>query len=198
MPFRVDLFCEDAAHEAFGRAVIERCAVEEETAVTLNVPTARFGIPRLKRELAAFQSVLRNTSGAPDLLVVMVDANDVGVAGRRREVESALDAALFPEVVVAVPDPYVERWFLADPASFRELLGGSPPEGSPRSRVDWKERLVTTLEGAGEIVTQGGAEFADDIVGAMNQAPAGQTVPSLGTFFSDVHAALRRMRLARA
>lgn len=196
MPFRIDLFCEDAAHEAFGRALIERCAVEERSSVTVNVPTARFGIPRLKRELAAFQSVLRRASGAPDLLVVMVDANDVGVPGRRREVAQALDEALFPEVVIAVPDPYVERWFLADPMSFREHFGEAPAVAPPRSRIDWKGQLVKALEEAGEIVTQGGAEFADDIVHVMDLSRAGHAVSSLGTFVADVRAALRRLHLA--
>jgi hypothetical protein len=196
MSFRIDLFCEDAAHEAFGRAFIERCAAEETLSVTLNVPTARFGLPRLKSEIAAFQSVLRRASGVPDLLVVMVDANDVGVPRRKREIEDALDLTLLPEVVIGLPDPYVERWFLADPASFKDHFGEAPQIAPSRARPDWKECLITALETAGEIVMQGGAEFADDIVRVMDLSRASRAVPSLGTFASDLRAALRRMSIA--
>lgn len=56
---RIALFCEDAAHENFGRALILRCAAEIGVPVTLTVPTARFGIPRLKAELAAYLTYIR-------------------------------------------------------------------------------------------------------------------------------------------
>jgi hypothetical protein len=191
MPCRIDLFCEDAAHEAFGRALIERRADEEGLSATLHVPTAKFGIPRLKAELRAFQAVLRRAGGAPDLLVILVDANDVGVAQRRSEVENALDSTLYPHIVVGVPDPYIERWMVADPVSFSARFGVEPDMAPPRSREDWKERLTRALEASGEIVTQGGAEFADDIVSAMDLYRAGQTAPSFRTFLADLASAMR-------
>lgn len=194
MPHHVSLFCEDAAHENFGRAIVERCAREEDVNVALSVPTARFGIPRLQSELRAFQSVLRRTGGTPDLLVVLVDANDVGVPTRKQAVTALLDFSLLPAVVIGVPDPYIERWFVADPASFADSFGEQPQAGPIRSRTDWKDRLVTALEAAGEIVTQGGAEFASEIVSTMDLYRAGQNAPSLDAFLSDLRGALRLFR----
>jgi hypothetical protein len=123
---RIELFCEDAAHESCARALVRRCGDEEQVAVGVHVAAARFGIPRLKRELGAFQAVVRQRAGTPDILVVLIDANRVGVAGRRGEVEDALEPGLFPHVVIGTPDPCVERWLLADPPSFTQLYGREP------------------------------------------------------------------------
>lgn len=168
MGIRLDLFCEDVAHESCVRAVVQRCAREERRTVNLRPASARSGIPRLKRELTAFQRVLRSSAGTPDLLIVMVDANDVGVAARRREVGEALDESLIPASVVAVPDPCVERWLLADPTSFAGLLGAEPETGATDDRESWRRRLVEALDRGGHIVTQGGSEFAEEIVEAMD------------------------------
>lgn len=196
MTCRIALFCEDATHENLGRALILRCATDVGISVTLTVPTARFGIPRLKAELAAYQSVLRRTGGTPDLLVILVDANDLGVNSRKIEVAAALDPTLLPAWVIGVPDPYVERWILADPTSFAELFGRQPEVGPVSDRFTWKARLITALEQSGEIVTQGGAEFAEEIIAAMDLYRAGQAAPSLNLFVSDLVAALRRLKLA--
>lgn len=173
--------------------MIARCAQEEGARVTLNVPTARFGIPRLRAELGAFQSVLKRAAGAPDVLVVMIDANDAGVAARRKEVDAIVDPAVVPTHVCAIPDPYVERWLLADPTSFAQTFGQAPEVGRVRTRKDWKRRLVEALEASGQIVTQGGAEFADEIVSAMDLYRAGQAVPSLDAFVSDLRAVFRQI-----
>lgn len=129
----------------------------------------------------------------PDVLAVLIDANRLGAGERRREVEQAIDASLFPAVAIGIPDPYVERWLLSDPASFTAVFGTAPAmEGlGPRSR--WKEALVDALENSGQIVVQGGAEFAEEIIDAMDLHRAGRNVPSLGAFVTEARAALRRL-----
>jgi hypothetical protein len=124
-----------------------------------------------------------------------VDANDVGVKARKAEVAAALDRTMLPAWVIGVPDPYVERWMLADPSSFAELFGRQPDVNAVKDRYAWKQRLIRALEESGEIVTQGGAEFADEILEAMDLYRAGKSAPSLGQFVSDLRAALRRLRL---
>ena len=161
---RVDLFCEDAAHESWCRALLGRLADEASIEVSIRGGTANLGIPRLKRELRAFSRILEARAGLPDLLVVMIDANDVGPRARRQEIEDAIDLGTFPAAVVGTPDPCVERWFLADPESFSQRFGPVPsiPAGAPGEV--WKDALIQALETAGEIVTGGGAEFAGDVM----------------------------------
>jgi hypothetical protein len=135
---------------------------------------------------------MRNSSGVPDLLVVIADSNEAGPNARQREVEEVIDRSLFPRYIGGAPDPYVERWLLADPVSFAQCFGHQPVLGTPRDRDEWKQRLVKALTDAGEIVTQGGAEFAEDIIDAMDFYRAGQSVPTVQRFADDVRAALRQ------
>jgi hypothetical protein len=188
---RVDLFCEDAAHESFARGLIRRLAVEEAVEVTTQVASARFGIPRLKRELRAYQRLMERKGGLPDLLVVVIDGNLVGVASRRREVEEVIDVSSFPRLVVGVPDPCVERWYLADPPSFAGRFGAVEHVAPGSGCDEWKQELEAALERAGEIVTAGGAEFAEDIVAVMDLYRAGRGERSLRSFADDLRAALK-------
>lgn len=195
MALAIELFCEDAAHEEFGRAIVQRCAVEEGVDVDVTVGTARFGIPRLKTELRARQAVLRRKGGVPDILIVLVDANDVGVTARRHEVEGVIDAALLPACVIGVPDPYVERWYLADPVAFAAQFGVEPDIGAAQGRHGWKLALADALASAGEVLTQGGVEFAPEIVGSMDLYRAGQNAPTLGALTAHLRASLRQLSI---
>jgi hypothetical protein len=194
MAVRVALFCEDSAHESCARALVERIAGELGVAVSIRTATASSGIGRLKHELKAFQSVVSRSAGTPDLLVVLIDANAVGPAVRRAEIEAVLDAAVFPVVVIGTPNPCVERWLLADPVSFAATFGTQPEVGTSQTRHAWKDRLVKALEAGGEIVVQGGAEFAEEIIRPMVLYRAGQADSTIRKFTSDLRAALQRLR----
>lgn len=75
---RVDLFCEDGAHEDCGRALIGRCARDSGVSVATTARSTRAGLPRVKGELRLFQRTISRGGGRlPDLLVVLADANDV-------------------------------------------------------------------------------------------------------------------------
>ncbi|HYM55213.1 MAG TPA: hypothetical protein VES97_07605 [Solirubrobacteraceae bacterium] len=193
MTVRVALFCEDSAHESCARALVERIARDLEVGLSIRTATASSGVGRLKHELRAFQSVVSRSPGTPDLLVVLIDANDVGPAARRAEIKGVLDAAVFPEFVIGTPNPCVERWLLADPVSFAATFGVQPQIGAIRARPAWKNRLVQALEAAGEIVVQGGAEFAEEIIEPMSLYRAGRSDSTIQTFADDVRAALRRL-----
>lgn len=189
---RVDLFCEDGAHEDCGRAIIGRCARDSGVAVTTTARNARAGLPRVKSEFRLFQrTVIRGGGTVPDLLVVLADANDVGTAERRRELEAVIDNAVFPAVVVGTPDPYVERWLLADPVSFAARFGVQPDLRIGSGREAWKTRLEHALGEAGEFVIHGGAEFATEIFDVMDFYGAGHQAPELRTFTDELRAAFR-------
>ncbi len=197
-PFRVDLFCEDGAHEDCGRALIGRCARDTGVTVTTRARSARAGLPRAKSELKLFQRTVNHGGGIlPDLLVVLADANDVGSAGRRRELATVVDSAIFPTVVIGTPDPYVERWLLADPVSFAERFGIEPDVGVGGGREVWKTRLERTLIEAGELVVQGGTEFATEIFDVMDFYRAGHQASGLQTFADDLRSAFRLLVQAR-
>lgn len=193
MTRRVELFCEDSAHESCARALVERIASEVQLSASLHTATASSGVGRLKRELKAFQALAARRSGTPDLLVVLVDANAVGPAARRAEIEEILDTTVFPHHVVGTPDPCVERWLMADPVSFASTFGVQPDIAKTSNRNTWKTRLVETLEAAGQIVVQGGAELSEEIIEPMDFYRAGKSDPTIRAFTDDLRAALRRL-----
>jgi hypothetical protein len=191
---RVELFCEDSAHESCARALVRRIAREAGLDMNIRTGTATAGIPRLRQELRAYQSLISHRAGAPHLLVVLIDANAVGPLARRSEITGLLDDAVFPEVVVGTPNPCVERWLLADPVSFSDTFGVQPKGGRPNTRRAWKQRLIDALEDAGQVVVQSGAEFAEEIVEPMDLYRAGQSDPTIQTFADELRAAFRRIR----
>lgn len=193
MTRRIELFCEDSAHESSARALVKRIARETQIDVSIHTATASSGIPRLKQELRVFQAVIARRSGTPDLLVVLIDANDIGPAGRRSEIESVLDTTVFPGFVIGTPNPCIEQWLLADPTSFSKTFGLQPVVGATNSRRIWKDRLVKALEASGQIVMQGGAEFAEEIIEPMDFYRSGRADPTLQAFTDDLRAALRRL-----
>jgi hypothetical protein len=193
MSRRVELFCEDSAHESCARALVQRIADESAVDVSIRTATASSGIGRLRQELRAFQSLISRRAGTPDLLIVLIDANAVGPAARRAEVDQWLDATVFPEVVVGTPDPCVERWLLADPASFAATFGVQPATGKTNVRNAWKNRLATTLEEAGQVILQGGAELSEEIIQPMDFYRAGKADPTIRAFTDDLRHVLTRL-----
>lgn len=192
MALRVDLFCEDAAHEAFGRAIVERVAADEGVQVSIRVGSARAGVGRLQRELRAYTETTRRQGGVPDVLVVLIDANTEGPQARRDLIGRVSLDDVFPRHVIGTPDPCVEAWLLADPPSLTARFGQVPSASAPADCDELKERLKTLLLDAGETLTQGGSEFADEIVEAMDLYRAGRADPTLKRLMDDLRSSFRQ------
>src|SRR5574341_986424 len=179
----VDLFAEDYAHEAFLSAVIRRIALAEDIAVTLRTRWARGGHGRALSELATYQKMVQKGQVGlelPDLLVVAVDANCQNVNKARKAVEAKIEVPFRDRTVVACPDPHVERWFLADPASFAQVVGARPSVGKRKCERDlYKRMLRKAIVDGGHPVGLGGVEFAEEIVIAMDLYRAGKSEKSL-------------------
>jgi hypothetical protein len=187
----VHLFVEDVAHDRWLQALVRRVAAEQGASVDLSVRAARGGRGAVLTEVQLAQ---RSASGQrPDLLVVGVDANCEGDR-LRRKVQALLDATYCPRQLVACPDPHVERWYLADPAALKVTLGVSAELPAVKCERDlYKQVLLNALVAAGHNVTLGGAEFADEIVEAMDLFRAGKNDASLKHCIDDLRAALKEL-----
>ena len=85
---------------------------------------------------------------------------------RRREVEIGDPPA---PLILAIPDPHVERWLLLDGAAFKSVFGrgcDAPDRKCDRGR--YKRRLAESIVAAGVTPILGGIEFAEDIVQCMD------------------------------
>ena len=190
---RVDLFVEDRAHEAFVEALVRRVLREAGQETTVHSRSALGGHGRALTELEAFQKAVRGRQpglNVPDVLIVVRDANCSTFSEIRKEIADRVDPSVFPAVAIACPDPHIERWFLADPASFRAVVGADPRLGPRKCTRDlYKRKLVEAVRRGGNPITLGGIEFALDLVEAMDFFRAGKNEPSLRHFIDDVRQA---------
>ncbi len=190
----VDLFGEDVAHERFLRPLIHRLAQTEQLRVDVRVRSARGGHPRALAELTLYQrTIQKGGASAPDVLVVAIDANCDSYGSARRTIERKLARQVRGIAAIACPDPHIERWFMADPPSFREVVGTSLTLGRRKcDRQRYKRILAETVAKAGHPALLGGIEFAEEIVEAMDLYRAGKGERSLGHFVDEMTALLRR------
>jgi len=112
---------------------------------------------------------------------------------KRKEIERATIKSFFGKVVAACPDPHVERWFLADPDSFRTVVGYRPVIGRKKcTRGYYKDLLANAIRQGGHPAPLGGVEFAREIVEMMDLYRASTKDRALKAFLDDLRAALHR------
>jgi hypothetical protein len=196
-PVVVDLFVEDRAHEEFLKAMLVRLAHEREKEVTVRVRSARGGHGRALEELSLYQkSALKLLSGrtVPDLLVVAIDANCASFNKSRKDIEEKIDPPFKDRVIVACPDPHIERWYLADPDSFTQVVGVRPKVGKKKcERGRYKALLSNAIVDGGHPPTLWGIEFAREIVEEMDLYRAGKIEKSLKHFLDQATARLQTL-----
>ena len=110
---------------------------------------------------------LRRQGGPwPDLIIVATDANCKGINERTREIGGRDEPA---PMILAIPDPHIERWLLLDGAAFKTVFGkgcDAPDQKCDRNR--YKQRLIEAIHATGSIPILGGIEYAEDIVQQIN------------------------------
>ncbi len=186
----VALFVEDHAHQQIVGALVRRLAGEHGVAVRLDWRSAVRGHGRVVQELGRYLRDLRGQGGRlPDLIVVATDANCMGLNERTNELRNLNPPA---PMVLAIPDPHVERWLLLDGAAFRAAVGrGCNMPDRKCSRDRYKHLLASAVHEAGIMPNFGGVEFSEDIVREMDLARAARADRSFKRFIDDLGAALQ-------
>lgn len=197
-PVTVDIFVEDHAHEAFLVPMLQRIALEESLVVSSRVRSARGGHGRVITELKLYQQVVeKGTPGfsPPDLLLAGIDGNCSTFAKAKKAIEGATHAPFSDRLVVASPDPHVERWYLADPESFKAVVGHRPTIAKKKCvRNYYKDALARVVSKAGHPATLRGIEFAQELVERMDLYRAGKNDRSLKVFVDDLRSSLRTLQ----
>ena len=185
----IALFVEDEAHRKVIGALVTRLAAEQGAAVRLDWYTATGGHGRVVQRLARYLRDFRLEDGLRhDLIIVAVDANCQG-AGKRKEFQHFDPPA---PMLLAIPDPHIERWLLLDGAAFRKVLGkgcGAPDRKCQRDL--YKDRLAQAMLASGNSPDFAGIDFAEALVGAMNLDRAARADASLNRFVDELRAVLR-------
>ena len=194
----IDLFVEDRAHEEFLRPLLRRIVVDEGFEPSLQFRNVRGGAARAMQQFRAYQQLLEGglLSGRhPDLLVVAMDGNCTTFPVKRDEIKRETKESVRHMLVSACPNPHIERWFLADPDSFYQVVGYRPDVVAEKcERNYYKEALRTAIQQGGHVPTLGGVEFASDLVARMDLYRAGKTDASFKAFLDDLRNGLKSLR----
>ena len=187
---KIVLFGEDDAHRKIIDALVRRLASEKGVAVQLHWRSAMGGYGRVVAEFKAYQRELRHYRiRRVDAIVVATDANCKG--NKRREEFRGLAEDV--DLVLAVPDPHIERWLLLDSGAFKKVFGkGCSAPDQKCDRGLYKHRYEQSIRAAGMETMFGGAEYAQDIVSEMNLARAASQDKSFRYFVRDLRAVLRQ------
>ncbi|HUV04036.1 MAG TPA: hypothetical protein VMX94_02895 [Armatimonadota bacterium] len=192
----VDLFAEDRAHEDFLKAIIGRIAREHNTEPDLHIGSARGGHARAIDELKSYQEAKLKVGGGrlPDILVAAIDANCKPFTKAKKDIAESLLPEFAPNAVIACPEPHIERWFMADPASFKQVVGASPTLVRYKCNRDrYKSLLADTVARGGQPPLLGGIEFARELVEAMDLRRVSGTEKSLHAFINAMTARLKSL-----
>ncbi len=187
----IALFGEDYAHEQVINALVRRMAVEYNIPIPrLNWRNAVGGHGKVIAELDNYIRDLKRQGGPwPDLIVVATDANCKRLNERTREIVRQ-DAPA--PMILAIPDPHIERWLLLDGAAFRAVFGrgcDAPDRKCVRDR--YKKLLIEAIYAAGTTPIISGIEYAEDIIQKMNINRAARVDRSFNRFVTDLRNTFR-------
>ncbi len=179
------------------RALIFRLSLEE--AIRVSIATSiKGGHGGVLNEIKGFQRALKAGAiplGVPDLLIVLRDANCGNFNEIKREIINIIDNSVFPFFVVGCPDPHVERWFLLDSNSLMKVFGSFFEVPAYKCEKNYyKNELKSIIRQAGWPITQGGIEYAHDIVSQINFSHAERNDPSFRIFISDLRGVLKNIK----
>ena len=183
-------FVEDNAHRQVVGALVQRLASKSGLTVKLEWRSATGGYGRVVSQLKRYLRDLERQGGQPDLIVVATDANCRGLRQRIRDIGTP--AAASP-VVLAVPDPHIERWLLLDGAALKSVFGkgcDAPDHKCDRDR--YKHQLSNAIRATGRTPRLGGIEFAEDIVQHMDIEAAARADASLRRFVDELRGHFRQ------
>ncbi|MGZ8247785.1 hypothetical protein, partial [Methylomagnum sp.] len=99
-------------------------------------------------------------------------------------------------IIIATPNPHIERWFLLDSKAFRTVFGrgcDAPDHKCERSR--YKKLLIDAIRNAtGFVPDLGGIEYSDKLVQHMDLEWLARTDDSLGRLLADLRGAFQNWR----
>ena len=193
----IDVFSKDSGHETFLRNLIKVLASSFALSTPeLRLHSARSGHGRAIASLKAWQRAVRvGHQLRGDALLVMIDANNTGWRPMLRQILDAVDALLYPSVLIACPDPHVEVWCTADPEAFQSLFSAPIPQPPSRSgRLVYKRWLSDALEQAGVPVLTDPMAVCLDLLPVMDMGKACRNDAALNHLVSELRAWLIRNR----
>ncbi|RCK79299.1 MAG: hypothetical protein OZSIB_0170 [Candidatus Ozemobacter sibiricus] len=190
------LFVEDTAHETFLTALCRRVVAEAGLSLAIHSRHAQGGAGRMTRALQEFFVDLQRAATArPAAVIVARDANCLGWTERRKELLKVLRRREAFPVILAIPDPHIERWFLIDSQAFKAVFRrgcAAPDQKCARDR--YKNLFQQAIREAGRIPLFGGYEHVPDLVRHLDLEFLARQDRSFALFMQDLTNALNELK----
>lgn len=195
--YKIIFFLEDIAQEVFIRALVERLIRDEgknKSDYELHVLSSRGG-----SSIRAYKDFLKQAKKQKhldaDVLIVGSDGNCNGFLKRKQQLLAASKSIPYPEVITAVPDPHIERWYLLDDRALASVTGMPVRAVSPNVKCNknlYKNLLKQAFTEQGLFPPLGGAEYGSLIAESIDLYAAGTLDHSLHDFVDQVRSWLRQ------
>jgi len=194
---RVGYFLEDIGQEHFLKALVKRVARQVGLAsdVVHDVRNATGGRGVVLDELRRFlRDVSRERERPFDLLIVAIDGDCRGYQERRNEIQSIVTQSGYAgPVICAVPDPHIERWYLADPRGLQrafdtDVVPQVPPYKCERGR--YKRALRDFIRQTGITAPLGGLEYGADVAASLDLYAVDRVDAGFRHFIEDLRQGL--------
>lgn len=196
---KVGYFLEDVGQERFLTSLVERVAQEKHFGkIEHEVRNATGGRGRVLSELRKFLRELGQSPLDLDLLVVAIDGNCKSYQKVRKEIHKMVQRSrCHIPVVCAIPDPHIERWYLADEEALKQVLNiqsvsSLPPYKCERGR--YKRALRQTVQNVGIIPPLGGIEYGADIANTLDFYKVGKVDAGFKHFIDDLRTLLSNLK----
>lgn len=191
---RIAYFLEDIAQEKFLRALVTRVAQQTGLShddLAEHVLNATGGRPRVLAELRGFLLDVQSAGTNPyQILIVAIDSNCAKYTEVRKDIAAIIEKSNYHSpVVLAIPNPYVERWYIMDPEAFKSATGAQIVSRPPRrhcKRDSYKKILRDALHSAGITPVLGGTEYGEAVARQIDLYTAEKADKSFGRFVRDL------------
>lgn len=194
----IGYFLEDIAQEDFLKSLVARVAQEIGLAhqeVRHEVRNATGGQGMVLNELKRFlRDVGREREHPFALLVIAIDGNCRGYREKRDDILEIVERSGYPgPVVCAVPDPHIERWYLADSRGLQQVLDTDIVPKVPDYKCQrdlYKQALHEAIRRTGIIPLLGGVEYGSDIAENLDLYTVGRTDAGFKHFIDELRSGL--------
>ena len=195
---RIGYFLEDIGHENFLLALVERIAKDRGVPLQSMRPEVRNatgGRGKVLDELQRFlRDVRRDRVSLFHLLIVAIDGNCQGYREIRDNIREIVTRSDYPApVICAVPNPHIERWYLADPNAFQRVLEVRVIPNPPAYKCErkyYKRALRAAILQAGVIAPLGGVEYGAEIAEHLDLYRVGEDDAGFRHFVEDLRDSL--------
>lgn len=201
---RIGYFLEDRGHETFLKALVNRIAVEKglKTGEWANDVRSASGGKSIEAYRGFLKDITRPGATNPfDILIVASDGNCKGYQEKKNQLLKFAEKVKLSRadtLVLAVPDPHIERWYMSDPQAFNRAFGSGVLPVLPAYKCEkshYKKIMQDAISSSKVRPLFGGYEYGERIVEEMDLYEAAKADASLKHFMDDFGDAIKQMRL---